>query len=376
MLRRTFLSVLLAIILMAILSCESPPPSGVTSEWTGKLAVVANLPNTRQVILLDKRKGKKKEDITRLANSSTNPAFDRYGNNLYFTVLAAVGHKEDGTIMMSNQISRLDLKTKETVRLSDKTGNDATPAPNPLKDLVAFASIPLSIKNPKEAHYRIYLMDEDGKNRRLLDPDGPVSQLNPSWSPDGTKLAYLHRTDSTTLMEIALKEKEAKEKAGLDKAEINKQVEACMKLNFRSTLRIYDFDSKTSREILPADFIIGSPSWSPGGDLIAFTFIEKGKKYIYVVKSDGTGLKGITPGPDDDQASWSPDGKKLVFSRGEGDTRIICEVDLETQKVRPLLKKLQVLEDEKYKFQQEQKAHNVKQTHKIREISFEYPAIH
>jgi Tol biopolymer transport system component len=43
-----------------------------------------------------------------------------------------------------------------------------------------------------------------------------------------------------------------------------------------------------------------------------------GSSDIYLVRSDGTGLKRLTAGPGDEQhASWSPDGTRIVYSASE-----------------------------------------------------------
>ena len=40
--------------------------------------------------------------------------------------------------------------------------------------------------------------------------------------------------------------------------------------------------------------IYGTPVWSPRGDLIAFTKVRKGRFYIGVMRSDGTGERLLT----------------------------------------------------------------------------------
>jgi Tol biopolymer transport system component len=58
-----------------------------------------------------------------------------------------------------------------------------------------------------------------------------------------------------------------------------------------------------------------SPSWSPDGLRIAFTSSRDGNDEIYVINSDGSGLKRLTerPGFRDLAPRWSPDGTTLVF---------------------------------------------------------------
>lgn len=58
----------------------------------------------------------------------------------------------------------------------------------------------------------------------------------------------------------------------------------------------------------------GSPAWSPDGKKIAFHADLRSGFDIYVMKADGSGMRRITRGWDNDFApSWSPDGKRIAF---------------------------------------------------------------
>jgi Tol biopolymer transport system component len=61
------------------------------------------------------------------------------------------------------------------------------------------------------------------------------------------------------------------------------------------------------------------PSWSPNGDLIAFTRrVPTTEEYdydIFTMRPDGTGIKRLTTAPgNDSHSSWSPDGKHILWS--------------------------------------------------------------
>jgi Tol biopolymer transport system component len=68
------------------------------------------------------------------------------------------------------------------------------------------------------------------------------------------------------------------------------------------------------------------PSWSPDGKRIAFTAASKldkelnnGDAKIAIINADGTGLKTVNiPGKMALFPCWSPDGRQLVFTGGEG----------------------------------------------------------
>jgi TolB protein len=64
------------------------------------------------------------------------------------------------------------------------------------------------------------------------------------------------------------------------------------------------------------------PTWSPGGDWLAFSRDVGGDAELWMVRSDGSDLTQLTNNADEDrEASWSPDGTRIAFSRflpGEG----------------------------------------------------------
>jgi TolB protein len=58
------------------------------------------------------------------------------------------------------------------------------------------------------------------------------------------------------------------------------------------------------------------PGFSPNGKRIVFTRYD-GKRGLYRIKADGSGLKRLTTNRSDDNAAFSPDGERIVFARGE-----------------------------------------------------------
>ena len=71
--------------------------------------------------------------------------------------------------------------------------------------------------------------------------------------------------------------------------------------------------------------LYGTPVWSPRGDLIAFTRLRKGKFYIGVMRTDGTGERLLTENFYQEAPSWSPNGRVLIFI--EKQRRILKERD-------------------------------------------------
>ena len=73
-----------------------------------------------------------------------------------------------------------------------------------------------------------------------------------------------------------------------------------------------------------------TPVWSPRGDLIAFTRVS-GNFRIGIMSPSGGGEKLLTDSWQDEQPSWSPNGRVLMFFRsgqGRGGTADLWSVDL------------------------------------------------
>jgi len=84
----------------------------------------------------------------------------------------------------------------------------------------------------------------------------------------------------------------------------------------------------------------GSPVWSPDGNRIVYSAIEKGKWGLYQVLSSGSGTEELLYESETLKApmSWSPDGKSNVFwvqyPRTGGDLWVLS---LEDKKAEPLI---------------------------------------
>jgi hypothetical protein len=136
---------------------------------------------------------------------------------------------------------------------------------------------------------QIYLMNIDGTDITQLThlTDGACQ---PAWSPDGTELLF---------------------------------VAPCLKSQDTypgSSLWMMDVQAKSVeplRTVPGGDF---DPAWSPDGKLIAFTSLRDGRPQIYVMASDGSGLKNLSGDlAHDSQPAWSPNGTQILFiSRRSG----------------------------------------------------------
>jgi TolB protein len=105
-----------------------------------------------------------------------------------------------------------------------------------------------------------------------------------------------------------------------------------------SSLYIADADGSNEQPLTQPGSMNYNPAWTVRGDWIAFTSDRAGSADLFRVHPDGTGLERLTDDPAfDDQAAFSPDGKRIVFvsTRAAGRANL-WTLDIATRRVTRL----------------------------------------
>lgn len=148
----------------------------------------------------------------------------------------------------------------------------------------------IAFQTSRDNKYRVYVMAADGSDRKLVS-QGSVDDRHPNWSPDGKQLAV--DTGTELKREIA----------------------------------IIDLASSARTQITSMDAFATFPAWSPDGSRLSFYVYQQGTLDIWTVNKDGSKPVKMTQALASETksqctfachaATWSPDGSRLAYADGD-----------------------------------------------------------
>lgn len=186
---------------------------------------------------------------------------------------------------------------------------------------VAFVAGGGTLEDP----YHIWKIRVTGKEEKLLTP-GSSWDDTPEWSPSGRYIAYSSSKTPEDSAHIWLITPDASAKWQLTKgtnshyyptwAQDENQIAFTVEINNSfPQIGIVNINGKGYRIITTGDIPARYPKWSPNSKKIAFVgYTNKGSN-IYIINSDGTGLKQLTFDNVSREPSWSLDGKKIIYTK-------------------------------------------------------------
>jgi len=266
------------ITLLVALACGimSPSPTEPSILPTALLPTITTLPEVQR------EDGARKVNIL-VDGSLQNPAWSPDSDSLLFTRFGNGYNAEPADLFVVD----LDSSRIRTL-VSDGTGNINLPGSswNPITQEIVFSS-------SREPHDEIFLIDDEGNPGDEVRITSRVNLVafEPSLSPDGQWVVF--------------------ESHVLD-------------VEGNGIIVSYRIDGT-----MPYQNLTGpnedcrQPNWSPVGDKILYQRFDDGQWDIWIMNSDGTDHQRVTSGSGDKtDASFSPDGKWIVYSSNESGIEI------------------------------------------------------
>lgn len=222
-----------------------------------------------------------------------------------------------------------DAKTKQQLIASRHTGDARRMAHEFADEIVKLLTGRDGIATSKVAFVQgdsIKLMDYDGFNQRAFASDGPIVRF-PQFSPDGRYLAYVSYKSGVANIVVRSAEGGLVGGTSFNSTTSSPSISPSGQLAFSSaigndgSMEIYvsSLDGSSPRRLTRTQKGINiSPRWNPRtGREIAFISNRGGSPQIYVMDASGANQRPlIARGGHADSPSWSPDGRYIAFTYG------------------------------------------------------------
>jgi Tol biopolymer transport system component len=216
-----------------------------------------------------------------------NPSWSPDGSQIAFES----GRDNQMLTYVNHDIYVMAADGSNVTRLTDDGADEGSPRWSPNGASITYVKMEYFsnqdlIENPT---WDIYVMNIDGTHQMQLTKD-PSNELEPSWSPDGAKIAFMSDRNGE---------------------------------NF--DIYVMNADGSNVKQLTDDSANEFGPVWSPDGTQVVFNSDSNGNVQLFMISIDGSNLVQLTEDTSNSAyADWLPDGNRLVFEsdRDTGDANI------------------------------------------------------
>jgi TolB protein len=226
-------------------------------------------------------------------------------------------------------------------RVADAIYEKLTGVPGAFSTRIAYIS---STGIGNDQNFQLFVADADGFNPQAV-VGSPEPLLSPSWSHDGSKLAYVSFEKGNSAIYVQNVSTGQRDLVSSGKG-INGAPafspdgrSIAMTLSYTGNPEIYIRDLATGqkRQLTQHWAIDTEAAWSPDSKWVYFTSDRGGRPQIYKVAAAGGKPTRITrEGQYNARASISPDGTRIAMAHGRGNEYRIAVLDTDTGRIRVL----------------------------------------
>ena len=241
---------------------------------------------------------------------------------LLLLINAFRGNAQEYPILFTKQINNIDNifminVNGEIEQITDHPRKDSTPMISPNGKYIVFTS-------ERVGWWKIWLIDIEHHIYQQL-TDAGSAEYAPYWSPTGEEIAFVSSKDGNAEIYVMSKDgskpRNITQNPGNDNLPhwgVDNKIYYSSEINSVFQIVRINPDGSEKEILSDGDGNKCMPQLSPNRGKLLYYSDQDGNYDIYTMQINGSEVRRLTNNPlGDIRSRWSPDGKKIVFERGD-----------------------------------------------------------